>query len=485
MKKSKLALASDNHELDAVQAAIANGVGEKKTLINLCRNSDFADGKTNWNTLASTKEDSVTIETDPVFGNVAVLTSLISARAGIYQSVDVNINDTIFVGMWVKKILQDVTYPRIVVRDEAKNIIDRIIGDDEWNLLTLGEWTYMSKIITSSSGIVTLEIGRATQVKYTMSVANITIINLTQDLGSYADGLRASDMDLIMDNYNNKHFRESGILTSTELATTVLNKVNIYSESQSSVIPFMIESTIASQLGSVARLLFFKPVSGTTVIDKAYKGNATLSADASTLTPSRLGFLNTLMLKTGDTWQCANAADLSFGDGAGNDSAFSVVWFGKLDDVASGIMIAKRIVTPGAVQSEYQMFLSGDQAEKKIAFSVYKSDGTAYIGRKSPASTAYTSGYNTFIATYSGSKAASGIKIYQNGVQIDDSDYNSGTYGGMSAGDAVVGNFKDNDGTLENPMSGTVGLVAIVRSELTALQVSELDAVIRSAYGLI
>lgn len=268
---------------------------------------------------------------------------------------------------------------------------------------------------------------------------------------------------------------------------TVENKLqsNFFSE--------LIQNSIWSNISSKIRVLYFNAQSGTTIADKSgNSGDATLSVDAATLAPTAMGFLRTLTLGANDTWQCADAADLSFGDGAGNDEAFSIIWFGKINLVPSGVLVGKRDMTTDAVQAEYQLFLSGGEGvQKQIALTIFSQDGTAYIGRKSAKSstndaTEFVNDYNTYIATYDGSKAASGIKLYQNGVQIDNEDYVSGSYTGMTGGTAPLGNFRISAaGEIENNMSGTVGLVAIVKAELSAVQVAELDALIRSAYGLI
>jgi hypothetical protein len=269
---------------------------------------------------------------------------------------------------------------------------------------------------------------------------------------------------------------------------TVENKLqsNFFSE--------LIQNSIWSNISSdKIRVLYFNAQSGTTIADKSgNSGDATLSVDAATLAPAKMGFLRTLTLGANDTWQCDDAADLSFGDGAGNDEAFSIIWFGKINLVPSGVMVGKRDMTTGAVQAEYQLFLSGGEGiQKQIALTIFSQDGTAYIGRKSVKSsdntaTEFVNDYNTYIATYDGSKACSGIKLYQNGTVIDNEDYKTGSYTGMTGGTAPLGNFRISAaGEIENNMSGTVGLVAIVKAELSAVQVAELDALIRSAYGLI
>lgn len=64
--------------------------------------------------------------------------------------------------------------------------------------------------------------------------------------------------------------------------------------------------------------------------------------------------------------------------------------------------------------------------------------GAAYIGRTAPASTivAGTTAIVTF--TYDGGTAASGIKIYKNGVQVDTADSNAGVYTVPTAGAVLV-----------------------------------------------
>jgi lysophospholipase L1-like esterase len=236
-------------------------------------------------------------------------------------------------------------------------------------------------------------------------------------------------------------------------------------------------TNILNLLSNKVRASFFDSKIGTVVNDLSGNGkNIALSADALTLSPKRVGVLDTLTFGASNTWEYADAADLSFGDGAGNDSPFSVIWFGKPVYTASTSLITKR--------REYQLFISG--LSTGPAFLLYNNDGTAYIGRRIGSfAVPSTSDYVTFIGTYSGSKLSSGIKLYQNGIRVDDTDYQTGSYPGMTPGDNVIGNYRLNGEVKEAIGTGEFGFVAIVSGELTAAQVKQIDTAIRKAYGLI
>ena len=67
-------------------------------------------------------------------------------------------------------------------------------------------------------------------------------------------------------------------------------------------------------------------------------------------------------------------------------------------------------------------------------------NGTAYIGRQTPALTANETCVLSF--TYDGGTAASGVKIYKNGIQIDNADSVSGVYTVPTAGNNLeIGRF--------------------------------------------
>ncbi len=66
---------------------------------------------------------------------------------------------------------------------------------------------------------------------------------------------------------------------------------------------------------------------------------------------------------------------------------------------------------------------------KKIHFRMYDDSENAYIGRTYNTSLAsYENQWTHFVATYDGGTLSSGIKIYLNGVRVDDADSESGSF---------------------------------------------------------
>ena len=110
-------------------------------------------------------------------------------------------------------------------------------------------------------------------------------------------------------------------------------------------------------------------------------------------------------------------------------------------------------------------------------------DNTKYIGRSyNTAITSDQSSWHVYVGTYSGSKASSGIKIYRDGTQVDNTDVNSGVYAGMSNGTAQVGSFAYFVGswTFANARFGSS---IIINKELTAEEVKRVSQRLLSYAG--
>lgn len=207
--------------------------------------------------------------------------------------------------------------------------------------------------------------------------------------------------------------------------------------------------------------------------------NGSLAAiNASTCSPALYGLAPHLQMDATHVWDVADVDGLSFGDGAGNDEAFSLLWFGYFNNAASHFFIGKRDDTTGSENSEYNLLYI--QPDAAISFAARHLDKSAFIGRTAPS---VSSGIRSFISTYDGSKAASGISVYIDGSQADTADSISGTYTGMSNGTAKLSSYRTNSG-IDYICTSKSSVAMVIRSELTATQVSQLDAILRSWAGV-
>lgn len=216
---------------------IDNGVsiGTSKAIANKCLNSNFTNGKSDWTPMEFSVDANVTVITDGgIVGNSISLAATGANPTGIVQGMAGSLNDIFYVGMWVKPTRKEVGgYPRININNIVTDaILERLCEDAAWDAMPLNQWTYVSTFVTSPADGITLNIGRKTGQLYTMEVSAIMVINLTQDLGSKAIGLRKTDLNYMLEKYEGRHFASTGTLTTDDFATATLAKLNAYLDSQ-------------------------------------------------------------------------------------------------------------------------------------------------------------------------------------------------------------------------------------------------------------
>lgn len=124
-------------------------------------------------------------------------------------------------------------------------------------------------------------------------------------------------------------------------------------------------------------------------------------------------------------------------------------------------------------------------ATLKLFCRLYDESAGAYIGRKSAVSLSNGTTYMLSM-TYSGSGAASGIKLYNGSTQVDNANDSSGVYVAMenTATLSRIGNDIAASGSGENWWSGSMGLVAVFSAELTATQLGAMRNLTSEYYGV-
>jgi len=227
--------------------------------------------------------------------------------------------------------------------------------------------------------------------------------------------------------------------------------------------------------------------SGTTVYDLSRNSNnLTCSVDLGSLSEKTGWLLNPYYSAesvfvningTSEYLYRANDTDFDFGDAA-TDDAFSVVCCVNPDDVTSRQIIGK---WDDNNQREWRLFFD---ASGYPTFQLYDESADTYIGRQDQ--TAFTTGsWQVLVATYDGSGINAGCKIYIDGVQLDDTDYDNGVYVAMEAVTAnlMVGALK-NAAVYSEYYDGKMTWIGVAAKELSADEVWSLTQRLKGVLGI-
>lgn len=163
-----------------------------------------------------------------------------------------------------------------------------------------------------------------------------------------------------------------------------------------------------------------------------------------------------------DYIDCGGDADFSFTDGSGNDSAFSISAWVKLDTNNK-----TRVAAKGNLE-----WLFGTGSTNKLSLFLWSNDSTSAYFAKEETSALATGTWHHIVATYDGSNTVGGINLYRAGSSITTNSLTPGTYAGMAAqqGSLRIGQWELNSSV----MNGLVDEVAIFDYELTSSQVSDI-----------
>lgn len=171
-----------------------------------------------------------------------------------------------------------------------------------------------------------------------------------------------------------------------------------------------------------------------------------------------------------------DADNLSFGDGA-VDLPFSVVALIRADENdALMTIIAKE---NSASAEEWALFLD---ASGHPNFKLTDESATATLERRD-ATAVGTTAYVLLVATYDGTAQQTGIHIYKDGVEVDDTDDSSGTYTAMENTAALV-HIGARYTTKEQFFDGRIALLAVCGKQLSIDEVWSLREAVNSWFGL-
>ncbi len=126
---------------------------------------------------------------------------------------------------------------------------------------------------------------------------------------------------------------------------------------------------------------------------------------------------------TNDVLEILDRPEFSVVDSGSADLPFSMSVLVNMDDDEDFIFFDKG----GVVSTDREYVLASFGATGIFTFRIFDSDGD-FIGRTFTGLSADVGSYHTYAITYDGTQAASGIKLYRDGVQVDTTDDNSGAY---------------------------------------------------------
>jgi hypothetical protein len=142
--------------------------------------------------------------------------------------------------------------------------------------------------------------------------------------------------------------------------------------------------------------------------------------------PTKLAHRRGYLFDGGDHINLGSNSILDFGDGAGNDSPFTLVGVAQL--ISSGSeyhLFSKRDVVGG---KEFRLFVNTNGG---LTIQIFTNSTGDRIGRNTAVGAFLLNRLITFACSYDGSKSSSGIQLTINGARADVTDNNSGAYSGM------------------------------------------------------
>ena len=242
-------------------------------------------------------------------------------------------------------------------------------------------------------------------------------------------------------------------------------------------------ANILEILGDVRGIWPFYEVSGTTISDYSRRNHdMTPSEDVSNWdTPPYFKNKATVYTFNGsdEYLSTPDHDDFSFGDGS-SDNPFSLVAVVKIANATAGNSLISKYNAYTA-NREYHLFI---ETNGYLSLQLWDESDDTYIGRYE-ASVFPQDQWVVIVATYDGSSSAAGIKIYRDGVRVDDTDYVSGTYVAMEnlAAEVAIGYYTFGTGVKRWLLNGEATWFAITGKELSADEVWSLTQRLKAVIG--
>jgi len=226
------------------------------------------------------------------------------------------------------------------------------------------------------------------------------------------------------------------------------------------------------------------PGSGTTWFDKSGFGNNGTLINGPTFNAGNGGTI--LLDGTNDYIDCGTETLLTFNDGSNfNDIPFTMGVWVKFNSLSGyQLVIAKSDFGSSPNKREFLFFTNNNS---RIHFNLMNSNNYGNrIGRYYDSILSTNAWYHMFV-TYNGLKLENGIKIYINGVRVDDRSDSSGTYSGLSRTTTPFsfGTDWNNYPNQGNKLSGLYGLGMVYRKELSASEVLQNYNATKGRFGFL
>jgi len=188
-------------------------------------------------------------------------------------------------------------------------------------------------------------------------------------------------------------------------------------------------------------------------------------------------------LPIGANWEgltIADNDDFSFGDGL-IDSPFSVGIWVYITLVTLNPVFIYKYGFAGLNKKEWRF---GLQTNRQPWFVLHDDSVGSYIGRSYTTALGYGS-WNLLVGTYDGSSSSVGIKIYLNGLHVDNSNINSGVYIAMeNTTQAPTCGWCDIGGLASGIFGGSIWGPFVTAKELSAYEVWKLNIIGKGLLGI-
>jgi len=173
-------------------------------------------------------------------------------------------------------------------------------------------------------------------------------------------------------------------------------------------------------------------------------------------------------------WNTPHHSDFSFQE----PQVFSIVSlmsFNSLSAVHATTIFNKGYNTS---DSEY-MFLV--DPSKRLCHANYNNGSlSTYIGRHSTATmTSQIGSWHTYAMSYSGSAASAGVKLYNDGAQVDTANFATGSYASMASGDELPASYYLLSGNPYSQATAKYSLLLVCSCELSLEQNQQLDTLLK------
>jgi len=259
-----------------------------------------------------------------------------------------------------------------------------------------------------------------------------------------------------------------------------LDFVNDFSEQTKRVnIPTIVTNGLVLYLDAGQTASY--PGAGTTWTDLSGFGNNGILTNGASFDSANGGSI--FFDGTNDWVNCGTGSTLTFNNGTNlNDVPFTISTWVRFNSVLGyQIVVAKSDY--GANQRNFLLLL--DNNSKIYFYLMNQTSFSNRIGRFYDSILSVNVWYN-FTATYNGSKLESGMKIYVNGIKVDNGSGSSGTYTGLSNIDIPfsIGTDWATFPTQGNKLSGRVATMLTYRRELSDAEVLQNYNATRSRFGL-